>query len=161
MLLLILFAAFAYSKLSDRYEIVSAAGQKIHVSDGDSFAIGKRRFRLHDIDAPEFAQNCAINGVTWACGKAAKASLEKLLLKPGLNCAAEAEDQFGRSVATCAVTGIKDIGAEQVRTGMAVSHEYMTMRSYGDEEDEAKAAKRGIWQGEFQTPVDWRTAHPR
>lgn len=161
LLILMMIAAFLLSEWGAQRQTVFGAGQEIHISDGDSFAIGKHRLRLEDIDAPELNQNCtAANGQQWACGKAAKASLEKLLVSPGLVCTADAQDQFHRSVVTCAVNGIEDIGAEQVRAGMAVSHEYMGMRSYGDQEDEARTAKRGIWQGKFTAPSEWRAAHP-
>ena len=161
LLIMMMVIAFIYDEWFSRRETFTAAGQKIHISDGDSFAIARHRMRIEDIDAPELDQNCtAANGQRWACGRAAKASLEKLLLSPGLVCTAGAADQFGRSIVTCSITGIADIGAEQVRTGMAVSHEYMTMRTYGDQEDEARAAKRGIWQGDFTAPSEWRAAHP-
>lgn len=155
-------AAYYYGQYADIRETVSVGGQKVHVSDGDSFAIGKRKLRLEDIDAPELHQNCtAANGASWPCGQEAKASLAKLLGTASLHCSAATTDQFGRSVATCSAKGISDIGGALVRQGMAVSHEYMTMRTYGDEEDEARDAKRGIWQGKFERPKDWRAANPR
>lgn len=161
LLAIMMVGAYLYGEWTDKRETLSGENQKIHISDGDSFAIGKRRLRLEDIDAPELDQNCtAANGQSWPCGKAAKASLEKLLLSPGLTCATGVADQFGRGIATCAVAGMPDIGAEQVRVGMAVSHEYMAMRRYGTEEDEARTEKRGIWQGEFTLPSEWRAAHP-
>lgn len=155
-------AAYAYGVWSDNREAIPVAGRKIHVSDGDSFAIGNRKLRLQDIDAPELDQFCtSAIGESWPCGRVAKAALEKLLLSPGLACMAEAKDRFARSIATCSATGVPDLGGEQVRAGMAISHQSMAMRSYGAEEDEARAAKRGIWQGRFEQPADWRAARPR
>ena len=32
---------------------------------------------------------------------------------------------------------------------------------YQEAQDEAEAAKRGIWRGSFERPADWRAANPR
>jgi endonuclease YncB( thermonuclease family) len=32
---------------------------------------------------------------------------------------------------------------------------------YQELQDEAEAAKRGIWRGSFERPADWRAANPR
>jgi endonuclease YncB( thermonuclease family) len=139
---------------------VPVAGQKLFIADGDSFALGERRLRLRGIDAPEYHQTCKdANGADWPCGRTARAALEKLLTEPGLACEAEAHDRYARSLATCRTTATADVAAAQVQGGMAISDEYYGSRSYGDEEDTAHSAKRGIWQGAFVLPKDWRAAN--
>jgi endonuclease YncB( thermonuclease family) len=139
-------------------EVLAPGSGGIRVADGDSFQIDGRKLRLNGIDAPEYKQACkGTNGQPWECGKAARASLEMLLRSPGLRCEVEAQDRYGRSIATCAATNIADIAAAQVNAGMAVSHEYYGVRSYGDEEDAARSAKRGVWAGQFEAPSDWRS----
>lgn len=162
LLLAMLAAAWFYAQSADQRERIDAGQAKLVVMDGDSFAIGTRKLRLDGIDAPEYKQNCKdAKGADWPCGLAAKASLQRLLLAPGLSCLAEVHDRYNRSLATCSTDQTPDIGAQQVADGYAVSHEFNELRDYGKEEDAARAARRGIWQGEFTRPEEWRTAHPR
>ena len=164
-MLLLLFVMMAagwfQDEWADRGEPVTVAGQQLTVADGDSFAVGTRRLRLDGIDAPEYRQTCndAV-GRSWECGKAARASLEQMLRKPGLACTTKAQDRYARSIATCSAAQIPDIAAAQVRDGMAVSDEFYGLRSYGDEEDTARAARRGIWLGQFVSPSEWRDRYP-
>lgn len=146
----------------DPGERVAVRGQNLTVADGDSFAIGVRKLRLDAIDAPEYRQTCTdAAGRAWQCGKTSRASLEQFLREPGLACIAGAFDKYGRSIATCSNAHGADIAAAQVRAGMAVSDEYFGIRSYGDEEDEAQSARRGLWTGEFLRPDEWRAANGR
>ena len=154
-------AAWFYGVWTDQRQPVPIAGQKIYVIDGDSFVVGTRKLRLDGIDAPELRQTCDNQQVEWPCGRMARAALEKLLLEPGLSCVAEAQDLYGRSVATCSSTSTADIAAVQVREGMAVTHEFNGMSDYGGEENAARAQKRGIWRGAFDSPEDWRAKNPR
>lgn len=143
-------------------ETIIAAQSPIKTADGDSFAIGSRKFRLKGIDAPEYRQTCIdAKGVDWECGKAARAALEKLLLEPGLTCVADAQDRYHRALATCKTNQTPDLAAKQVADGFAVSHEYYGLRDYGSEEDAASAARRGIWQGSFTPPDEWRATQSR
>jgi endonuclease YncB( thermonuclease family) len=153
----LLLLAWFLEDYAKQWDKVATTGQRIMVADGDSFAIGTRKLRLRGIDAPEYQQTCkdAI-GADWPCGRSARAALEKLLTEPGLACEAEARDRYARSLATCQTAQTPDIAAKQVRDGMAVSDEYFGSRSFGDEEDKAQSAKRGIWQGAFVHPADYR-----
>ncbi len=154
---LILTGAYFYSQMSDKREPVPVTGQKLFVTDGDSFVIGTRKLRLTGIDAPEYNQNCKdARGSDWPCGRTAKANLEALLTQPGLACEAEVQDRYARSLANCRTVSTQDIAAAQVSAGLAVSDEFHDMRSYGTEEDAARAAKSGLWQGEFMLPKDYR-----
>jgi endonuclease YncB( thermonuclease family) len=155
-------AAWYYADGIVSGETIVAAQSPIQTADGDSFAIGPRKFRLKGIDAPEYRQTCNdAKGATWECGKAARAALEKLLLEPGLTCVADAQDRYHRALATCKTNQTPDLGAKQVSDGLAVSHEYYGLRDYGSEEDAASAARRGIWQGSFTPPDEWRATRSR
>ena len=60
---------------------------------------------------------------------------------------------------------LRDVGLEQIRTGMAwwyreYAHEQATQERlvYRDEEDAAKAARRGLWKDPKAMPAGaWRT----
>lgn len=154
--------AWYYAHVSDEGDPVTIAGDKITVADGDSFSIGNRKFRLNGIDAPEYRQTCTDEaGQSWDCGKAARGSLEKMLLTSGLACTTTAQDRYARAITSCSANGIVDIGGSQVRAGFAISHEFYGIRDYGDEEDEARSTKRGIWRGRFTPPAAWRETHSR
>lgn len=155
--LLVLGAMIALAWLYDPRESISPGSAAVRTADGDSFTIGVNKLRLDGIDAPEYRQTCRdATGIEWQCGKAARAALEKHLLEPGLVCKAQTLDRYARALATCSTAQTADIGAAQVRDGMAVSHEYYGVRDYPDEEDAARGAKRGIWQGSFTPPDEWR-----
>jgi endonuclease YncB( thermonuclease family) len=154
-------AAWCYAASSDGRAPVPVTGQKLFIMDGDSFVLGDRKLRLDGIDAPEYKQICRdAAGAAWECGKAARASLEQMLREPGLACVAEVHDRYARSISKCSNSRLPDIAAAQVANGMAVSDAFYGMRTYGDDEDTARASKRGIWVGEFIPPSEWRAAHP-
>jgi endonuclease YncB( thermonuclease family) len=160
-LLLIATSAWIIDEWFDPPRTINASAQQLKVADGDSFAIGAQKLRLDGIDAPEYHQTCKdALGAVWECGKAARASLEQMLRRPGLSCITNANDKYGRAIASCSAAGIPDLSAAQVLAGMAVSHEYSGVRDCGDEEDEAREAKRGIWAGEFIQPAEWRETEP-
>jgi endonuclease YncB( thermonuclease family) len=153
----LLIAGWYFDDRFNQWGPVMVAGQKISIADGDSFAIGDRKLRLKGIDAPEYRQLCKdMAGSDWPCGRSARAALEQRLTEPGLACEADARDRYARSLATCKTAQTPDIAAAQVRDGMAVSDEFYGNRSFGDDEDLAQAAKRGIWQGEFVLPKEFR-----
>jgi endonuclease YncB( thermonuclease family) len=157
-LAVVLYSACYFSERPDFYDTVAIDGLAIQVADGDSFAIGGRKLRLKGIDAPEYQQNCKdAADADWPCGREARTALQKLLTEPGLSCAAEAKDRYGRNLAICRTTAIADLAAAQVKAGMAVSDEYNGIRSFGREEDAARAAKRGLWQGAFLRPAEYRS----
>ena len=64
-------------------------------------------------------------------------------------------DRYGRGLARCR-QGETDINAALVREGHAVSY-----GAYRAEEDEARAAGRGIWATQFERPEAWRRSHAR
>ena len=143
-----------------RREIHAADGSKVVVRDGDSLAIDATEFRIYGIDAPELRQTCQdASGKPWRCGEAARTALQKLVSQGGLRCAPQAQDRFGRVVATCRVDGAGDIGAAMVRDGFAAR--FGGGDDYLAAENDARRQKRGIWQGTFAAPADWRRDHPR
>lgn len=143
-------------------EIRAADGSVVVVRDGDSLAIDSTEFRIFGIDAPELRQTCqGADGQPWRCGEAARSALRKLVSQGGLRCSPQARDRFGRVVATCRVDGTGDIGAAMVRDGFAARFGGGDASDYLAAESAARREKRGIWQGAFIAPADWRREHPR
>jgi endonuclease YncB( thermonuclease family) len=135
---------------------------KIIAIDGDSLrAEDGVEYRLFGIDAPELHQSCnEVNGKSWQCGRAAKAKLTAIINRGNVTCEARAKDRFGRIVAVCSAEGVPDVGEAMVRDGYAVVLGF-GRSDYQELQDEAEAAKRGIWRGSFERPADWRAANPR
>lgn len=130
-----------------------AISGQARASDGDSLHLAGERVRLLGIDAPELAQTCQnARGRSWACGSQARAALAALLGRGTLACQPDGRDRFGRILARCTVGG-DDLGEVLVRQGWALATD-----GYGSAEAEARRAGRGIWQGPFEVPRDWRRA---
>jgi endonuclease YncB( thermonuclease family) len=161
LLILMALGAWLLDNWGQPPRIIEPRGQNIRVADGDSFAIGGQKMRLVGIDAPEYGQTCKnASGAAWQCGKMARASLELMIRQPDLSCMATAVDQYRRALVTCSTADVPDIASAQVLAGMAISNAYFGIRNYGEEEDIAHNAKRGIWIGEFVPPAEWRAAYP-
>lgn len=124
------------------------------VIDGDTIDIHGERIRLHGIDAPEGAQRCYRDGELWPCGRRAAFALADHIGARTVRCEPRDRDRYGRIVAVCFAGGA-DIGAWMVRQGWALAYRrYST--AYVDEEDTARAARAGLWEGTFTAPWDWR-----
>ena len=124
------------------------------VTDGDTLRIGVDRVRLHGIDAPESKQTCRAGGEPWRCGASATRALCERIAGRPVECAERDRDRYGRVVAVCRVAGT-DVNAWMVEQGWAVAYrKYST--DYVSHERAAKAARRGMWRGEFAVPSRWR-----
>lgn len=142
------------------------SGDNVRVRDGDTLDLrvdgSVQVVRLTGIDAPEYHQMCrTAQGLEWPCGRAARAQMEALALVKPLTCTTEASDQYRRKISTCSTPATPDLGAAMVAAGLAISPEERGTARYSAEQDAARDAHRGLWQGAFQTPADWRAAHPR
>lgn len=141
--------------------VAPAKGEKLHISDGDSFRIGAQSIRLIGIDAPELHQSCTReDGSAWQCGEAAKAKLEKLAHEPGLSCLVEGTDRYDRLLATCSTDRTADIGDQLIADGLAIRYLNGAER-YALTEMQARLGQKGIWAGAFEEPADWRRANRR
>lgn len=133
------------------------------VSDGDTIKVGAVRVRLHGIDAPETAQQCALpDGKLYACGVRATNALKALIGSDTVFCAILDVDRYGRLIGRCLIgsTSGMDLGRLMVAEGWAVAYrKYST--DYVSDEARAKAARSGIWRGEFQLPEDFRKENKR
>lgn len=143
-------------------EVLRIDGKTIAVIDGDSFKSASEEFRLQGVDAPEYRQTCANgDGDVWPCGQSAHRQLKQILAEGDWSCTVQARDRFGRAIVTCRDADNRDLGSSLVRSGHAISGGRFDVVTYGKEESEARAARRGIWQGDFDRPEVWRAKNPR
>lgn len=124
--------------------------------DGDSLYVGETEVRLFGIDAPEWSQTCTRGGKAWACGEAAANQLSKLVTGRKLTCDKIDTDEHGRAVARCSA-GAVDVNRTMVVSGYATAYRHYSA-DYVPAEEQAKAAKLGIWAGTFKLPSDYRHA---
>lgn len=133
------------------------SGRAIAIS-GDALRVGGVIVRLSGIDAPEPTQPCfKANGRSWSCSASATNALSRLVRGRSVICDISGTDDSGHKLASCrAGDGGGDIAAELVRNGHVFAQSGL-FASYGGDEDSARAAKSGLWQGETVRPDAWRT----
>lgn len=134
--------------------ITCFAQASYQVIDGDSIMVNGVERRLSGIDAPEYNQVCLDAGnKEYSCGKTSINYLKKIV-NNNIKCKTITTDRYKRKVSTCKVDGL-DINKEMVLQGMAVSYNHYDA-AYEEAEEEAKVAKRGVWQGTFMRPELFR-----
>jgi endonuclease YncB( thermonuclease family) len=137
------------------------SGRQATVTDGDSLRIGNVRIRLDGIDALELDQTCrTADGGQWSCGRAARERLAELVSGHEVICSERGHDRYGRVLAVCAAGAIRNLGEAMVLGGHAVNYDRYTDR-YSTAQAHARAIRRGVWSGTFESPEDWRRRNPR
>lgn len=125
--------------------------------DGDTIKVWEISIRLEGIDAPEIAQACTRpSGRVWPCGEEAADRLRRILSAKTVRCRGDEKDQYGRLIATCFIDD-ENLNRRLVLDGWAVAFVRFS-DTYVAEEQEARAARVGIWNGTFIRPVDFRAA---
>lgn len=139
-------------------------GRVVRIADGDTITVldssdTQHRIRLEGIDAPESHQ---------AFGTQSKKNLSEMVFGKDVTVVYQKTDQYGRLVGKILLDG-KDINLEQVKAGMAWHYkEYQREQAledrelYAKAEDEAHAARRGLWQDpEPVEPSEFRREEKR
>lgn len=135
------------------------SGEVIKVTDGDSIELKDKdgtvhRIRLAGIDAPEYNQSY---------GRAAKQQLSDLIFKQTLCIEWHKEDRYKRLVSIIWHQS-QDINLKMLEAGLAWHYKYYEdeqspadRERYALAEQQAKAAKQGLWAGNKNiAPWDWR-----
>ena len=125
------------------------------VVDGDTLVVGATKVRLEGIDAPETDQICLNGrGDHWTCGIEARDRLQAHIEGQAVFCLSNSIDVYQRSLAKCSLEG-EDLNGWMIREGWAIA--YLKYSSaYQQIEDDARVNQRGLWQGAFIAPWDWR-----
>lgn len=133
----------------------SAIAGRASVIDGDTLDIHGKRIRFFGIDAPEGRQLCRDGqGRDYRCGQRAALALADKIGSQAVSCEQRDIDQYKRIVAVCRLSN-EDLNRWIVREGWAVAYRHYS-RDYIGAENDAKAARRGIWAGTFTQPEEWR-----
>jgi endonuclease YncB( thermonuclease family) len=130
------------------------------IVDGDTLAIGATKVRLQGIDAPETDQVCLnASGIHWACGIDARDQLVAHIGGREINCTSNGTDVYRRTLATCYVAN-EDLNGWLVQECWALAYVQYSS-AYVHAEDNARTQQRGLWQGAFIAPWDWRHRNNR
>lgn len=140
-------------------EVVSGPVKAV---DADIIMVNGQRVILYGVDAPERSQFCFIGNKKWGCWDEAMKVLGTILAPGTASCTLMEgkPDPFGRRYGVCQVDG-KDVGAELIRSGMALAF-LEQADDYSSVEAEAKTAEVGLWQkgATFDDPWTWRKRNP-
>jgi endonuclease YncB( thermonuclease family) len=127
---------------------------KANIVDGDTIDIAGIPIRLQGIDAPEQLQKCTADGGQVTCGKLATKALVRMIGSEPVTCILLGKDNYNRLLGECSAEG-QSLNARMVRDGWALAFVKYSQR-YVPEEEEARAARSGIWQWQFTKPWEWR-----
>ncbi|MEM7683210.1 MAG: SH3 domain-containing protein [Pseudomonadota bacterium] len=139
------------------------------IVDGDTIRVRGRQIRLEGIDAPEHGQRCEdAHGRSYLCGDRATTALRDLVGGRTVVCRDDGEDAYDRMLGTCWAAqdvgraghapssgGHGSLNATMVARGWALAFRRYS-QLYVPEERAAQRAKRGMWQGRFVKPWDYR-----
>jgi micrococcal nuclease len=151
------------------HPVLLFAGQyKVNrVTDGDTIQViadgTKITIRLVGIDAPEVSH--AKNQPGQPFGEVATKHLAGMVLNKTAEIKSYGPDRYGRTLGEVFVDA-KNINLEMVKAGLAEVYrgtpaKGQNMEPYWKAEEEAKAAKRGIWAlgDKYRSPREWRKTH--
>lgn len=125
------------------------------VLNGDTLSVRGRNVVLFGIDAPELSQTCTNQrGQSYNCGRDAALWLRDWLGDHEIECRIMKEDSRGNLLGVC-MAGSYDIAAALVNAGLAFANTQMS-EIYVPYQEQARANARGLWNGTFYMPWDWR-----
>jgi endonuclease YncB( thermonuclease family) len=126
------------------------------VVDGDTLEIHGIRIRLWGIDAPESSQlRRGEDSLQYRCGALAANDLDAFIARRPVNCSPLNLDPYGRTVATCSVSGT-DLGEWLVRKGLALDWPQYSKGRYDSAQRDAERAGRGMRKGSYVEPWLYR-----
>ena len=118
---------------------------------------------LHGIDAPEFKQMCKKPYLTiifftftkdYPCGKISTQKLQKKINNKVITCKILDIDRYKRLIGECYKRNL-NLNSWLVSNGYAVAYRKYS-KKYISNEINAKNEKKGIWQGKFEMPWEFR-----
>ncbi|PZO74557.1 MAG: nuclease [Mesorhizobium amorphae] len=150
--------ALAALLLPNSAQAAETIAGRASVIDGDTIEIQGQRIRFNGIDAPESRQTCEdANGQPYRCGAVAADALADWLAQSSpTTCDVSGQDRYKRAIAKCQRADGEDVNSWLVRSGYALDWPRYSRGTYADEQHAAERTKRGIWQGRFELPWEWR-----
>ncbi len=130
------------------------------VISGDTLTLNGRIVKLFGVAAPDISQTCADgSGRGYKCGQQSVSWLSGWLADHEVKCHIINEDEKGLLTGVC-MLGPYDIAAALINAGWAVADTKQT-QIYIPYQNQALTNRRGLWQGEFYMPWDWKKIQSR
>jgi len=137
-----------------------AVSGKVSVVTGSILRLKSLNIRLFGIDAPDTDQTCADRlGRAYGCGKKALTFLQDFIAGRKVTCHILGKIVNNNATGACFV-GDSDLSAMVAEAGWALAYTKNT-DVYVPYEKEARINKRGLWEGRFYRPQDWRKLQSR
>ena len=133
------------------------------IIDGDTIKISNQKIRLFGIDAPEINQKCKKPFISFSfltlnkeydCGVVSTNKLKKKIFNKKISCLVTNKDRYGRFIGECFYKNMS-INGWMVENGYAVAY-LKYSKKFLMLENLAKNKKKGLWQGKFEKPWNWR-----
>jgi endonuclease YncB( thermonuclease family) len=132
----------------------------VTVRDGNTIQVGDVTYRLEGTDAPELDQICINDQADpWTCGIDARDQLIKIIGGRIVRCDDLGPDKVTRKrhIALCRIEGeTASLNQLLVRSGFALDFEPSAKGRFLQDEASARDDKRGLWQGCFVAPEEFR-----
>jgi micrococcal nuclease len=160
-LLLVLALLFPTISLAGQYEVY-------RVIDGDTFVVKhgsvKLTIRMVGIDAPEASTSKHRAGQPFS--RQSTQHLSSVILSKTVDVKSYGADRNGRTLGEVFLLNGKNVNLEMVQVGLAEVYRGkpasgLGMGPYWRAEEEARAAKRGmwVWEEKYVSPREWRRTH--
>jgi micrococcal nuclease len=157
-LILILVLLLPFHSLAGQYQVY-------RVIDGDTFIVKhgsiKITIRLVGIDAPENSNNKRKDGQPFS--RQSTQHLASLVLNKTVDVKSYGADRNGRALGEVFLLNGKNVNIEMIKAGLAEVYRGkpasgLDMGPYYKAEEEAKAAKLGMWVlgDQYVSPREWR-----
>ena len=131
-------------------------GSTPKIVDADTLVVAGERVRLQGIDAPESKQSCRrATGKRYLCGEAATQALRERIGTGAVTCKIDGRDRYKRALGICYASDGTDLNGYLVSQGHALAYRRYSTQ-YVNQEDQARAARVGIWANDFVPPWRWR-----
>ena len=146
-----------------RSEEIKEISGNAQIIDGDTIKINSKKIRLYGIDAPEFMQMCKKPYLKiifftftkdYPCGKISTQKLQKKINNKVITCKILDIDRYKRLIGECYKRNL-NLNSWLVSNGYAVAYRKYS-KKYISNEINAKNEKKGLWQGKFEMPWDFR-----
>ncbi len=146
-----------------RSEVIKEISGNAQIIDGDTIKINSKKIRLYGIDAPESKQICKKPYLTiifftfikdYPCGKISTQKLQKKINNKVITCKILDIDRYKRLIGECYKKNL-NLNSWLVSNGYAVAYRKYS-KKYISNEINAKNEKKGLWQGKFEMPWDFR-----
>ena len=146
-----------------RSEEIKEISGNAQIIDGDTIKINSKKIRLHGIDSPKLKQMCKKPYLTiifftftkdYPCGKISTQKLQKKINNKVITCKILDVDRYKRFIGECYKRNL-NLNSWLVSNGYAVAYRKYS-KKYISNEINAKNEKKGIWQGKFEMPWEFR-----